>query len=180
VGKLKKNLPVKLFSGFIFKEEDILRRAESLLERKFGRIDFKSPVFPFSHTHYYEKEFGKGLKRKFISFKKLIRPEGLPKIKVATNKVEQKLSRAGLRLINIDPGYLDTAKVVLATTKDYRHRIYLNKGIYAEIALFYENKDFKTWEWTYLDYKTADYIAVFSRIREIYVAQIKNKCTPPI
>ncbi len=175
MGKIKKHLAVKLFSGFIFKEKSILPRTVSFLEKKFGRIDFESPILPFTHTDYYEKEFGKGLKKKFISFKKLIHPEYLPEIKIATNKIEQKLSRAGLRLINIDPGYLDTAKVILATTKDYRHRIYFNKGIYAEVTLFYENKDFKAWEWTYPDYKTADYTAVFNRIREIYVAQIKNK-----
>ncbi|MDD4979970.1 MAG: DUF4416 family protein [Candidatus Omnitrophica bacterium] len=180
MGKIKKHLAVKLFSGFIFKEENTLAKAESFLEKKFGRIDFESPLLPFTHTHYYEEEFGKGLKRKFVSFKKLIPPEGLPKIKIATNRIEQKLSRAGLRLINIDPGYLDMAKLVLATTKDYKHRIYLDKGIYAEITLFYEHKDFKAWEWTYPDYKTADYIAVFNRIREIYAAQIKNKCIPSI
>lgn len=172
MGAIKKHQPVKLVVGFIFKEEDVLNKAESFLEKRFAKIDFQSQTFPFSHTDYYEKELGKDLKRKFISFKKLISPQTLPKIKIITNKIEQKLSNGILRSINIDPGYLDLSKLILASTKDYKHRIYLAKGIYAEVTLFYQNKTFKAWEWTYPDYKTAEYIAIFNRIREIYAGQI--------
>ncbi len=175
MGSIKKHRPVKLIIGFIFKEEGMLHRAEGLLKRKFGEIDYESQTLAFIHTDYYEKEFGKNLKRKFISFKKLIRPEDLASIKNTTNIIEQKLSQRGLRSINIDPGYLDMAKLILASTKDYRHRIYLNRGIYAEITLFYENGGFCTWEWTYPDYRTADHIAIFNRIRYIYMLeQIKK------
>jgi len=175
VGRIKKHQPVKLIIGFIFKEEDAFDKAKCLLKRRFGEIDYESQTLPFIHTDYYEKEFGKDLKRKFISFKKLIRPEDLASIKITTNIIEQKLSQRGLRSINIDPGYLDMAKLILASTKDYRHRIYLNQGIYAEITLFYENGGFCTWEWTYPDYRTTDYIAIFNRIRDIYMLeQIKK------
>jgi len=172
VGRIKKHRPAKLVIGFIFKEEGILHKAEGLLKRKFGEIDYESQTLAFTHTDYYEKEFGRDLKKKFISFKKLISPQSLSVIKINTNKIEQKLSRKGLRLINIDPGYLDMAKLVLASTKDYKHRIYLNRGIYAEITLFYENKGFRAWEWTYPDFRTADYIAIFNRIRDIYVSRL--------
>jgi hypothetical protein len=174
VGKVKRHQPVKLVIGFIFQEENVLRKTKSLLERKFGKIDYTSQILAFTHTEYYAAEFGKDLKRQFIAFRKLISPKNLAKIKVTTNKIEQKLSCQGLRLINIDPGYLDMAKLILASTKDYRHRIYLNHGIYAEVTLFYENKGFRSWEWTYPDYKTADYLAIFNQIREIYAHQIKN------
>jgi len=97
------------------------------------------------------------------------------KIKINTNIIEEKLSKHGLRIINIDPGYLDMAKLILASTKDYKHRIYLDKGIYAEITLFYQNKNFTPWEWTYPDYKSSDYIAIFNHIRALYAEQIKNK-----
>ena len=175
MGRIKRQPPVKLIIGFIFKEEDTLRKAKGLLSRKFGKIDYESAILDFSHTDYYAREFGAPLKRQFISFTELILPENLPRIKITTNRIEQKLSRQGLRVINIDPGYLNLAKLILASTKDYRHRVYLNQGIYAEVTLFYQDKSFTPWEWTYPDYKTSDYIAVFNRIREIYAKQINNK-----
>jgi len=200
---------VKLIVGFIFKEENILKKAEFFLKRRFGKIDFESQTSPFTHTDYYQDEFGKCLKRKFISFEKLVPPGTLSQIKIITNRIEQKLSlnnkrkmeptRAislkgsygrntqaatthprpkgcgfGPRSINIDPGYLDLARLVLASTKDYKHRIYLNKGIYAEVTLFYQDRTFQPWQWTYPDYKTPEYIAIFNKIRDILILQIKG------
>jgi len=175
VVRIKKHRPVKLIIGFIFQNESGLDKAKGILKSRFGKIDFESQTLAFQHTNYYEAEFGKNLKRKFISFQNLIQPQNLPKIKIRTNIIEEKLSRGGLRSINIDPGYLDTAKLILASSKDYKHRIYLNEGIYAEITLFYQNKSFTPWEWTYPDYRSADYIAIFNHIRDIYAKQIKNK-----
>lgn len=165
---------MKLIIGFIFKNEKVIERAKLLLKKRFGEIDFESETLDFKHTDYYCAEFGQDLKRRFISFKKLISPEDLPETKIATNKIEEKLSFKGSRLINIDPGYLDLAKLILASTKDYKHRIYLNQGIFAEVTLFYQNKTFKPWEWTYPDYQTDEYIAIFNQIRGIYATQIKN------
>jgi hypothetical protein len=173
MGEVKKRQAVKLIIGFIFKEEKSLETAENLLKQNFGKIDFESSVLPFEHTDYYESEFGKALKRKFISFEKLFPAQNLPKIKVLTNAVEKKLAIDSRRTINIDPGYLDLSKLVLASTKDYKHRIYLDQGIYAEITLFYQDKSFQVWEWTFPDYRTKDYIAIFNQIRAIYSRQIR-------
>ena len=175
MGRIKKQKSVKLIIGFIFKEEGVFNKARALLERLFGKIDFESQTLAFKHTDYYDPEFGKNLKRKFISFKKLALPQSLPKIKISANRIEARLSRGVSRLINIDPGYLGLSKLILASTKDYKHRIYLNNGIYAEVTLFYQKKSFRFWEWTYPDYKTSEYIAIFNQIREIYAQQIKNK-----
>lgn len=175
MGGAKKHPPVKLIIGFIFKEEGVINRAKGFLERRFGKIEFESQTLPFTHTDYYENEFGKGLRRRFISFKKLILAENLPKIKIITNLIEKKLSSHARRRVNIDPGYLSLAKLILASTKDYKHRIYLKGGIYAEITLSYYGKTFNPLEWTYPDYKTPEYIAIFNRIRNAYVKQIKNK-----
>jgi len=175
MGQIKKHPPVKLVVGTIFEKESAFNRAELILKRHFGKIDFSSGVLAFNHTAYYEREFGIDLKRKFLSFQKLILPRQLPQIKIITNKIEAQICQATVRQVNIDPGYLDLAKLILASTKDYKHRIYLNKGIYAEITLFYQNNSFRFWEWTYPDYKTAEYIDIFNRIREIYAQQIKNK-----
>lgn len=175
MGVIRSHEPVKLIIGFIFKEEKVLNKAEAILERRNGRIDFQSQNLPFDYTDYYNKEMGQGLKRKFISFKKLILPSSLPEIKIISNAIEKKLSPAKARLINIDPGYLNLSKLILASTKDYSHRIYLNKGIFAEITLFYQNKTFQPWSWTYPDYKTGEYARIFNHIREIYAEQIKLK-----
>lgn len=166
---------VKLIIGFIFKDEGVSDKAKIILVKRFGNIDYESEPIAFTHTDYYKEEFGDNLKRSFISFENLISPRGLAQIKNITNIIERRLSKRGSRLINIDPGYLDMAKLILASTKDYRHRIYLGKGIYAEVTLFYRGKSFMPWEWTYPDYKTADYIAIFNQIRGIYVKQIKGK-----
>lgn len=175
MGQPKKHLPAKLIIGFIFKKEEILKKAEVILEKQFGKIDFASLSLPFNHTNYYGKELGKDLKRNFVSFKKLINPASLAKIKIATNKIERNLSKGAKRTINIDPGYLDLAKLILASTKDYKHRIYLNKGIFLEVTLFYQDKTFQAWDWTYSDYRTGEYIAIFNQIRTIYARQIKDK-----
>lgn len=180
MGRIKKHQPVKFVIGLIFKNKSVLDKAKGILEKEFGKIDYESRALPFRHTSYYAAEFGRNLKRKFICFAKLIQPQNLTQIKNATNIIEKKLSRRGLRLINIDPGYLDMAKLILASTKDYKHRVYLNKGIYAEITLFYQNRTFTPWEWTYPDYRTAEYISIFNRIREIYAQQIKNGARPRV
>ena len=164
---------VKLFIGFIFGKEEVYLKTKHILERKFGQSDFQSQTLPFNHTQYYEKEFGQGLLRKFLSFKKLIPPEKLAQIKIITNKIEARLSKQGRRQINIDPGILNLSKIILASTKDYKHRIYLASGIYAEVTLYYQNKSFQSWEWTYPDYKTPEYIQIFNQIRDIYSRQLK-------
>lgn len=171
MGEIKKGRPVKLITGFIFKNPEFLDRAKLYLTKRFGKTDFESPLLAFNHTRYYGKEFGESLSRQFISFQKLISPDEIFKIKIFTNKTEEKLIGNSMRRINIDPGYLDLCKLVLLTTKDYTQRVYLNKGIYAEVTLFYRGKTFRPWEWTYPDYKTREYIEIFNRIREIYAKQ---------
>jgi hypothetical protein len=87
---------------------------------------------------------------------------------VVTNALEAKLSKEGKRTVNIDPGYIDMAKLVLFSTKDYTHRLYLNKGIFAEVTLYYKDDTFNPWPWTYPDYKSSEYIAIFNHIRGLY------------
>ncbi|MBN2831489.1 MAG: DUF4416 family protein [Candidatus Omnitrophica bacterium] len=173
MGKPSSAKPVKLFSGFIFKDEENLKKAEEILIKKFGKADSKSKIMPFDLTDYYREEFGPGLKRVFISFKELINPAYLTRIKRITNNIESRLLLSGSRRVNIDPGYLDLAKVVLASTKDFAHRIYLDKGIFAEITLSFKDSSFVPNQWTYPDYRKEEYIAIFNRIRDLYRSQIK-------
>ncbi len=174
MGKITLSKPVKLIIGFIFKDAQAFFKAKTMLIRRFGKIDFESRAIPFTLTGYYQEEFGIDLSRVFISFVKLIQPREISSIKILTNKIENKLSLSGHRLVNIDPGYLDLAKLILASTKDYIHRVYLDKGIYAETTLFYRGKSFAEWQWTYPDFRKREYIEIFNQIRELYAKQIKN------
>ena len=164
---------VKLIVGFIFKDEAALKKAEKLISKKFGAIDLQSRLIAFSYTDYYNKEFGEGLKRKFISLKRLVSPENIYRIKLLTNNMERALSKSGKRTVNIDPGYLTEAKLVLLTTKDHVHRIYLKNGIYAESTLKFQHGTYVPRETAYPDYKSDDYIEIFNEIRDLYRKQLK-------
>ena len=167
-------MKVKLIIGLIAKSE-FFPEAEKYLKRKFKHIDFESGILAFNPTDYYKEEFGPSLSRKFLSFDKLVKSGDLAKIKIATNKIEKRLSVSAKRRVNIDPGYIDESKLVLATHKDFSHRIYLGRGIFAEVTLSFEGGSFRPWPWTYPDYRTQDYINIFNKIRGSYAYQIQGK-----
>jgi hypothetical protein len=174
MGKITPAKPVKLIVGLIFKDDKSFHKTKGILIRKFKEVDFESESIPFDFTDYYQDELGNGLTRKFLSFKKLIHPSDIARIKVFTNKIENKLAFHGKRRINIDPGYLDLARLILASTKDFAHRIYLGKGIFGELTLIYRGHSYKSWEWTYPDYRREDYISIFNKIRENYAHESKE------
>jgi hypothetical protein len=163
---------VKLIIGLIYRDSQEYLAIKPFLLRAFGPVDFESSEIAFTYTSYYKQEFGDNLTRRFISFSRLISPATLAAIKVRTNKLEMKKARNGKRLINIDPGYIDMAKLVLASTKDFCHRIYLDRGIFAEITLVYKKDSFTFWDWTYPDYRTPEYISIFNNIRQTYAQQL--------
>jgi len=175
MGKAKRPRRVKLIIGMLAKNKKLFDSIEEFFIEEFGEIDYRSPVLLFDHTGYYKKEMGHPLKRRFISFKRLILPQSISKIKIITNSLEErfagKKNGSLKRLINIDPGYISDSKLILATTKDYFHRIYLNKGVYAETTLAWRKGGFRPFEWTYPDYKTADYIDILNAVREAYMRE---------
>lgn len=176
MGEIKIHQPVRLISGLLYSSETLIKEVESILINEFGPIDLQSDVFPFNLTDYYVDELGEGILRKYISFEKLIDIVRLPDIKIWTNEIEKNFSDkdSGKRKINIDPGYLTLSKMILATTKNYSHRIYLRDGIYAEVTLHYHNKSFTPWDWTYPDYKLEKTINFFNKVRDIYKEQLQN------
>lgn len=173
MGRVIPHKKVKLIIGFIFKDKKALQKAELFISKKFGPSDFESKTINFSHTEYYNDEFGKNLKRKFVSLKRLRNPEDVYNLKLITNRMENKISRFGKRMVNIDPGYITESKLILLTTKDHSHRVYLKRGIYAEPALRFQDGTFKPCETTYPDYRTESYITIFNDIRNIYRNQLK-------
>jgi hypothetical protein len=129
---------------------------------------------PFHYTDYYTEEMGSPLERRFIFFSTLVRPESLPAVKLWTNDVEDSTSNAGKRRINIDPGYMSQAHLILATGKGYTHRPYLRDGIYADLTLIYRGKSFQSLPWTYPDYGEKPVIEMFNRMRSKYLIQLKH------
>lgn len=165
---------VKLIVGLLSNQEKIFLDVRSVLEKKFGPVDLESKVMEFTYTDYYEKELGHNIKRIFVSFNNLLQGEDLFKIKMWSRTIEKRFSEQNRRLVNIDPGYVTYSKLVLFTTKDYSHRVYLNKGIFVEVALKFSGNTFAPYPWTYPDYRTGGYIAFFNRVRERYKQQLRE------
>jgi len=166
---------VKLIASLFSGDGSLIGDALRELSERYGRTDFISAPMSFAYTDYYEKEFGGDLIRRFAAFERLIRPDALPDVKLWTNVLEQRLSAEGRRKVNIDPGYLARAHLILATGKGYTHRPYLRNGIYADLTLMYRDRKFHPLPWTYPDYAGGDVTGMLARIREKYVLQLKGK-----
>ncbi len=172
--------PAKLIIGFFTPEKSLGVQAVTELERQFGPVDYLSKWLAFDYTDYYAPELGAVLFRRVMSFKRLIQQAQLANIKTQTNEMEQAWSVSGKRQINIDPGYLLPSRFVLATGKNFAHRIYIGHSIYADLTLLYENGQFQTLPWTYPDYADPELQAVLEQIRDKYMdaAGHKSKMAP--
>jgi len=175
MGKIKTYPPVKFFAALTFSPAAPIVEAQQMLESLLLEIEEISLCYDFDQfTHYYGEEMGTGLKKKVISFRQLQPAELLPEIKVATNEIENRFLSGPGRRINIDPGYICAAKMVLATTKDYDHRIYLNRGIFADLHYRFRQGHFQPTEWTYPDYRQPELIDFFEQIRDNYLEELKD------
>jgi len=174
MGSIKEAKKVKLFVGMISQNVSLFDGLKAKLVAEYGDVDWESQVIDFDFTKYYAKEMGTGLKRKFISFKSLKSYDDMPAIKHFTNDLEEEYALHGKREINLDPGYLDLSKVVLLTTKDFSHRLYLANNIYGEVTFNFEHGTAKFHPWTYPDYQSEAYLDYFYELRNIYSQQIKG------
>ena len=175
MGSIETARPVKLICGVLANSRDDLERVRHALERPFGPVDVQSDTWPFTYTAYYNDETGPDILRTFYAFQELIDPGDLAAAKIQTNAIEEELAHGlGLpvpRPVNLDPGYVDKAKLVLATTKDYSHRIYVGDGIYAEVTLHFQKGRFEAWPWTYPDYRSDDYTSFLGKVRQRYIEE---------
>ena len=184
-------LPVCRFAGLLAGSEAQLAAARYELAQWYGKIDDASAILPFTFTQYYDDEMGKNLLRQWVRFEALFNPEHLAKCKLETNMAETLLARhfadpvaraAGAaesparvpRPINIDPGYVHRYKVILATTKDHSHRVYIAEGIYAEVTLHWHQNRWTPWPWTYADYQSETAQAFFQKARTAYLEQLQK------
>jgi len=167
--------PVKLVMSLILTHEDQLPNVLEDLELCYGQTDYLSSWMTFDLTDYYEPEMGSDLKRRIVAFHRLIAPDALPSIKLQTNHIEQKYAPKARRQVNIDPGYVCRGSMILATTKAYAHRPYLEDGIYADLTLIYRKGSYQSLEWTYPDYRQPEMVAMFNAIRKTYLNQLKQR-----
>jgi len=167
MGKIKPPELVLLFVSTLYSSKNIFNQSNKILEKHFGDILFVSPSLPWDYSSYYKDEIGWPLFRQFFFFKNLIDPGLLADIKLKTNEIESSLSSEGKRSINLDPGYLTLSKVVLASTKNYTHRLYLGKGIYGEITLIYRDDTYHPHLYTYKDYQDKTHIDIFMNARSL-------------
>ncbi|HCY88089.1 MAG TPA: DUF4416 domain-containing protein [Desulfobacteraceae bacterium] len=166
--------PAKLVISVFMKERTDLGRIFSDLEEIGGPLDVMSPWLDFDFTDYYYKEMGAPLYRKLLAFKPLIGQDELAGIKLFTNRIEGRFAEDGRRRINIDPGYLLPSRFILATGKDYSHRIYIGEQIYADLTLMVSKNGFKTLEWTYPDYASDQVFRFLGQVREKYLLDLKQ------
>ena len=168
---------VKLVSSLFSPQEPLLGQVIRELQASFGPVDWTSPPLCFDRTRYYEREMGWPLSRRFVSFKRLIRPDEIVQVKLICNQTEKKYSVAGKRQINIDPGYISLERLILTTGKNYSHRIYLSKGIYADLTLVFRKGTFVSLQWTYRDYADPMVIGYFNEVRARYKTQLRSQIT---
>jgi hypothetical protein len=163
--------PVKLIASFFSAEKDLLALVLDELSGAFGPMDWISRECFFDRTRYYEREMGWPLHRRFVSFERLVRPEDIVDIKLRTNECEKNHLEGETRRVNIDPGYISAERLILATGKNYVHRIYLSRGIYADLTLVFHQGHFEPLPWTYRDYGDPWIREAFGRVRETYMEQ---------
>jgi len=166
---------VKLISSLFSPEKEFLDTIIKQLEKICGPVDWVSPELFFDRTKYYAKEMGWPLHRRFIAFEKPALPDQLIELKLKTNAIEQQYLIDGKRRVNIDPGYISPERLILATGKNFAHRVYLSQGIYADLTLVFQKGCFKTLEWTYPDYAEPEIIGYFNNVRKRYMKQVRAR-----
>jgi hypothetical protein len=173
MGAARLPAPVKLIAGLLAASDTLLGEAAAALSERFGPVDAASVAADWTVSTYYRGEMGGAIRRQFLSFERLIGAGKLAGVKQMTNEMEDTWRQAGGRRVNIDPGYIAATKLVLASTKDAAHRIYLSGGIYAEVTLEFSSGSFQAHAHTYPDYAAPAAIAFFNRVRATYLEQLR-------
>jgi len=166
--------PAKLVIGLLLNDKALFAQVAQDMAHAYGAIDLISPWMDFEYTDYYTKEMGKPLYRRMLVFAQLIEQLELAAIKGYTNQIELKYGDSGGRRVNIDPGYLLYERFVLATGKNYSHRIYIGHGIYADLTLIYQQGAYQSLPWTYPDYADAAMRDFLLQVRQKYAEDIKG------
>ena len=175
--QLKDPQPVKLIVGILAANQKCLDATVDIISANFGQIDISSEIWPFDKTNYYNEELGTEILRQFVSFERLIDPGRLAEIKMQTNYFEEDLAESMSlplpRPVNLDPGIIEPSKLVLASTKNFSHRIYIGLKMYAEVTLIYDKGQWRHFNYTFPDYREPRYYDFFNKVREKVREQLK-------
>lgn len=172
---LQTALPVKVVAAVLFDGEGgYWDEACRAMADVWGEVDVLGEAIPFTFTDYYVPEMGDSLLRQFVGFGRLVEADSLPRLKCEANAIEERSLIAGKRTVNIDVGYLDFHKLVLASTKGGGQKVYVGSGIWADITLLYRKGDFHPLPWTFLDFSTGAYTPFLREARDRYRAQIRE------
>jgi hypothetical protein len=176
--ELKEPKPVKLIVGILASDERCLTAAREGLHAALGAADLVSAIWTFDQTDYYAAQMGPRVLRQFVSFEQLIDPGQLARIKHRTNAIEQDLATTlgtpFSRPVNLDPGLIEPSKLVLASTKNFAHRIYIGERMYAEVTLVFDKGEWRLLPYTYPDYHQPQYFDFFSTVRTRLVQQLRS------
>ena len=158
--------PAKLVIRFLFSDQGAQLQALDGLASDFGPMDFLSMPGDFPYTTYYDEEMGRGIRRQTAAYLNLVAHGSLPDIKLRTNEIESRFLQNGKRLVNIDPGILSMERLVLATGKNFIHRVYLREGIWADLTLIYREGAYRPLPWTYPDYREPEFLHYLETLRK--------------
>ena len=167
-------LPVKPVVSMLLARQDLSPAVVAPLSGHFGPPDLVGPWWPFTYTDYYTPEMGPGLGRLLVSFSHLADPAQLANWKVFTNGLEDRFSLGAHRVVNLDPGYVARERLVLATGKNFSHRLYLGRGIYGDLTLVWGQGAFRPLPWTFPDYARGPLADLLVLVRKKYLWQLKN------
>lgn len=175
MGQIVEPPKVKLIAALLWNASVRIEDVYLGIEKEWGPIEDRSVVYDFIHTEYYKDEFGERLKKQFVSFEKLTDINTMPDIKIRGNVLEDEFLQDKIRTVNIDPGYIANAKLVMPTTKNLPHRVYIGKNIYADLQLIYKKPTFQTILWTFADYKEPFNLEFFNKVRDRYMEQLAHE-----
>ncbi len=164
--------PGQVITGLIYSSSLSLGKIMDEIIPAFGPVAMTSEQRPFTWTNYYAREMGEGLSRIFLAMERLVNQDFLVSMKHASIEIEKKLSMSGRRRVNIDPGILTAERLVLATTKNFTHRVYLGQGIFADLTLIYRKGSFRPLEWTYPDYRDPWSLAFWAEVRKYHLSAL--------
>ncbi len=167
---------VKLIAAVMAVRDDLIGEALSILLPSYGPVELSSNVFPFTYSNYYASEIGEGLVKAFCSFRGLMEPTEIVARKLEAMACEQKflVDGTGSRRVNVDPGYVDLMKLILATTKNASHRVYIGSGVLGDVELVYKFGAYVPLEWTYPDYREPLALEFFGKVRRDYLAELRK------
>lgn len=167
--------PVKLLVAILWADAEALQAAVEELQSVWGPLDFTGADRPFDRTDYYAEEMGAGLQRRLVTFAGLVPSENLRPAKLRCNEIEDRLSAAHGRRVNLDIGYLDHNKIVLASLKYAGQKIHLGDGVYADLIARYKHGRYQPFEWTFPDFRDGRYDGELAQIRSAYLQQLKRR-----